>query len=119
MQILQAAIAQDLAAIQVVVELNPSSNLSIGALEKPVDQPLFQLRPWGKRAQHAVPVTLSADDPLQLATCHSDELAYAWAGMVAGANVAPAEANAWLEQAVADAWRGRFAVACRPGPPLC
>lgn len=116
MQILQAAIAQDLAAIQVVVELNPSSNLSIGALDKPVDQPLFQLRPWGKRAQHAVPVTLSADDPLQLATCHSDELAYAWAGMVAGANVAPAEANAWLEQAVADAWRGRFAVACRPGP---
>jgi hypothetical protein len=109
MEVLQRAIAHDLSTLQVVVELNPTSNLCIGGLEQLVDQPLFRMRPWDKdKTPFGMPVTISTDDPLQLATCLSDEYAYAWAGLVVGAEVPPIEANAWLTRVAEDGWRGRF-----------
>ncbi|MEZ4471479.1 MAG: hypothetical protein R3F60_11895 [bacterium] len=73
---------------------------------------MFRLQPWEGAAAGdglpVVPVTVSADDPLQLATRLSDELAYAWAGMVQ-CGVAPSVANAWLQRCTVNAWRGRFA----------
>lgn len=107
MQRLQQAIAADLSALQVVIELNPTSNLCVGALENLVDQPFFQVRPWSPESRWGMPVTLSTDDPLQLATCLSDEYAYAWAGLVAG-GVSPMEADTWIARAAEVSWRARF-----------
>lgn len=111
MQLLQRAIAADLSALQVVIELNPTSNLCIGGLEHLVDQPLFRMRPWSGDSAFGMPVTISTDDPLQLATCLSDEYAYAWAGLVLGGKISPIEANAWMARVAEDGWRGRFTLA--------
>src|SRR5262249_31618427 len=42
---IQRRLAQLLARWQVTIEINPSSNLLIGALKHPLDQPMFHLRP--------------------------------------------------------------------------
>jgi len=53
-------------------------------------------------------LTLSADDPASFATTLADEYAYAWAGLVFGANEAPAYAHEWLERAAKASLRAVF-----------
>lgn len=108
----QRGVARRLARLGVVVELNPSSNLTVAGLGRLVDQPVFRLLPWDRAEveKQVVPaVTISADDPLQFATDLSDEMAYAWAAMV-DAGATPSEASMWLEQVAVNGWRGRFTV---------
>jgi len=90
------------------VEINPSSNLVIGALGSPVNQPAFQIRPVGQREGDVVPVTINADDPTSFATCLSDEFAYARAGLITASGVGATYAQAWLDEAGANSWRFRF-----------
>ncbi len=72
---------------QLVIEVNPSSNLLIADLDHPLDQPMFHLRPINPNERRGLPVCISADDPLTFATCFEDEVAYAWAGMVGSGQV--------------------------------
>lgn len=93
---------------QTAIELNPSSNLIIGALDHPLAQPGYQIRPTAPTEPRALPTTVSADDPITFATTAADEYAYAWAGMVCEGDVPPGSARAWIDEAAASAWRARF-----------
>jgi adenosine deaminase len=54
-------------------------------------------------------ITLSADDPASFATTLADEYAYAWAGLVFGAQQqAPSYAQEWLEMAAKSSRRAVF-----------
>jgi hypothetical protein len=108
-----SALAHELARRQVLVELNPSSNLIIGALHAPLGQPRLWTRglttgQTDPADLRALPVCLSADDPMAFATTLEDEVAYAWAGMVVAGGLSAAWARGWIEEALGAAWRGRF-----------
>ena len=105
---IQQSLASSIARWQVTIEVNPSSNLLIGALKQPLDQPMFRLRPVEPNVPHALPIAISTDDPITFATRLADEYAYAWAGMVVSADVPPTYARQWLDEAADTAWRSRF-----------
>ncbi len=92
---------------QLVIEANPTSNLIIGGADKPFAQPFFQRRPTSREEAGVVPVTLSADDPLQFATRLDDEYAYAFAGMVRD-GVPASYAREWLQESARVSVRARF-----------
>jgi hypothetical protein len=71
---------------------------------------MFHLRPVEPHAAHALPIAISADDPITFATRLADEYAYAWAGMVVAGGVSPTYARQWLDEATETAWRSRFTV---------
>lgn len=123
-KVLQHRVRQHVARALVCVELNPSSNLLIGDLSAPLDQPMFQLRPVNPRVEAdapVIPVTLNADDPLCFTTSLSDELAYTWTGLVHHAEIEPSYATEWLNDAARTSWRHRFSLpqsrALRCAPP--
>ena len=105
---IQKNLAELLSHWQVTIEVNPSSNLFIGALRHPLDQPMFHLRPVGQHVSHALPIAISADDPITFTTRLADEYAYAWAGMVVAGGVSPTYARQWLDEAAETSWRSRF-----------
>ena len=105
---IQKSLAKLLSQWQVTIEVNPSSNLLIGALEQPLDQPMFHLRPVGQHVAHALPIAINADDPITFSTRLADEYAYAWAGMVVAGGISPTYARQWLDEAAETAWRSRF-----------
>jgi hypothetical protein len=115
---IQHRLAELLARWQITIEVNPSSNLLIGALDHPLDQPMFHLRPVEPHAAHALPIAISADDPITFATRLADEYAYAWAGMVVAGHVSPTYARQWLDEAAATSWRSRFTVPFQRGGRL-
>lgn len=110
-------LARELADRQVVIEVNPSSNLLVGALLSPLDQPRFWSRGLAPDAHQALPLCLSADDPLAFATDLEDEVAYAWAGMVGAGRLPGAFARGWIEDALRVAWRARFTANVPPPRP--
>lgn len=94
--------------MQIAIEVNPTSNLLIGGLEHPLQQPIFQLHPLDGDHGTALPITLNADDPLTFATNLSDEIAYTWAALTLTADVAPGYARAWIAEAARTSWNARF-----------
>ena len=90
------------------VELNPSSNLLIGNLTHPLQQPLFRLDQHDRDEGRGLALTLSADDPVSFSTCLANEFAYAWAGMVIGEGESPSYAQQWLERTARAARRAAF-----------
>ena len=105
---IQKSLAELISRWQVTIEVNPSSNLLIGSLEQPLDQPMFHLRPVEQHVAHALPVAINADDPITFSTRLADEYAYAWAGMVVAGGISPTYARQWLDEAAETAWRSRF-----------
>ena len=103
-----------LARAEICIELNPSSNLVIGALKAPVAQACYQLLGMDPNVHDAVAVSINADDPTSFSTRLADELAVARAGLVLGSDaaprVAPRVAQAWLDRAADASWRHRFAL---------
>ncbi len=104
-------LAAHLAANQVTIEVNPTSNLLVGALHSPLDQPRFWRRGLKEGARTALPLCLSADDPLAFATELEDEVAYAWAGMVVAGGLSASFARGWIDDALAVAYQARFTLA--------
>ena len=102
-----------LGQLQIVIELNPSSNLLIAGLEYPLDQPIFRLHPLDGENPNALPVTLNADDPLTFATNLADEFAYTWAALTVAAGVPSGYARAWMNEAARTSWRARFTLTAR------
>lgn len=108
MLVMQDLVRRQLSRWQTVIEVNPSSNLFVGAQAAILNQPMFQLRPTGPGGKPALCIAISTDDPLTFATCLSDEFAYAWAGMVVDGQVEPSHARQWLEDAAVTSLRARF-----------
>jgi hypothetical protein len=108
LEALKTGLTQLIAQQQLVIEVNPSSNLLVAGLDSPLNQPIFHLRPVDLRDHRALPICLSADDPLEFATCFDDEVAYAWAGMVSSGDVPAGFARAWIDEAMRIGWRARF-----------
>jgi hypothetical protein len=105
---LSTALARELASQQVVVEVNPSSNLLVAGLHAPLAQERLWTRGLSPDQTGAVPICLSADDPMVFATALEDEVAYAWAGMVVAGGLSATYARGWIEDALGVAWRARF-----------
>jgi hypothetical protein len=102
------AIGVDVARSGITIEVNPSSNLLVAGMPNPLAQPMFRLRPLLRTERHAQAISISPDDPLTFATSVADEYAYAWAGMVVGADQPAHYARDWLEEAAACSMRARF-----------
>jgi hypothetical protein len=102
-------LARLLARWRTPIEVNPSSNLFVGGLDHPLSQPLFHVDPFSPAEDRAMVITLSADDPASFATTLADEYAYAWAGLVFGAQQqAPSYAQECLEMAAKSSRRAVF-----------
>ena len=108
LEVLRDELANLLARWGTPIELNPSSNLLIGNLSHPLQQPLFRLDQHDRDESRGLALTLSADDPVSFSTCLADEFAYAWAGMVIGEGESPAYAQQWLERTARAARRAAF-----------
>ena len=108
LEVLRDELAKLLARWGTPIELNPSSNLLIGNLTHPLQQPLFRLDRHDRDESRGLALTLSADDPVSFSTCLADEFAYAWAGMVIGEGESPAYAQQWLERTARAARRAAF-----------
>lgn len=105
---LQSALVKRIARWGFAIELNPSSNFLIADHEAPLRFPVFGRRPNAALDGKALPVTISADDPITFATSLEDEYAYAWAGLTVAERKAPADARAWIQEASEMSWRARF-----------
>lgn len=103
---LQAALRERLAALHVTVEVNPSSNLVVAGFNSVLDQPMFRLS--AAKDKTAVPISISADDPISFATNLDDEFAYALAALSEADS--PAFARKWLDDAAQQSFRARFTV---------
>lgn len=95
---------------QIAIEVNPTSNFLIAGFEHILQQPIFRLHPLDGHDGKALPVTISADDPLVFATNLADEYAYTWASLVISAGVAPGYARKWIDEAAQVSWRARFSL---------
>lgn len=108
LDVIRCAVRVKVARMQIAVEISPSSSYIL----QDAVAPLFQsdLARVATEAD-AISVAIAADDPLTFATTLSDEYAYAWAGLVVLAQVAPSKVNQWLQECASVSWRARFAVA--------
>jgi hypothetical protein len=73
----QSFVRREIVRLEITVETNPSSNLSIGDLGDVADHPLFRMMPLVPGGvEQALLVTVNTDDPLTFATGLADELAH-------------------------------------------
>jgi hypothetical protein len=109
MQAIQQKLITLFSRLQLVIEVQPSSNLFVGGVAALFDQPFFQIAPpTSPDGREALSLAISSDDPLVFATTTEDEYAYAWAGMVE-AGVPASLATNRLEHAARASIRACFA----------
>ena len=77
---LQKILRQKLSRKGIVVEVNPSSNVAIGEVDKITDHQIYQLNRLG--GEDNVMVCVNSDDPTVFHTNVSNELAYIYYGML-------------------------------------
>ena len=77
---LQTILRQKLSRSGIVVEVNPSSNVAIGEIDKITDNQIYQLNKPG--GENNVMVCINSDDPTVFHTNVSNELAYIYYGML-------------------------------------
>ena len=76
-QAAQAFLRRELVRLEMTIETNPSSNLSIGDLGDIAEHPLFRMAPLVPDGPHpALLVTVNTDDLLTFATSLADEFAH-------------------------------------------
>ena len=92
---LQKMLCRKLSRRGIVVEVNPSSNVAIGEVDKITDNQIYRLnRPEG---EDNVMVCINSDDPTVFHTNVSNELAYIYYGMLYHAKSREA-ALAWIDK---------------------
>jgi adenosine deaminase len=105
-------VIREVAALQICIESNPSSNFLVGGLPGIAAQDFLQQRPTlqAVRGEDTLTWTISTDDPITFSTTLADEYAYAWAGMVLRREQPndPSYARALLDEAAATSMRMRF-----------
>lgn len=114
----QAWLRRELAAREITVEGNPSSNLLVGDLRDMRTHPSFRLQPLPgtpSSDQASLPLSINADDPVCFATTLPDEYAYLYAAMLR-AGVGSAGALEWLRARRDDGFRSRFTLATSAVP---
>ncbi len=79
-EVLQNILRKKMSRKGIIVEINPSSNVAIGEVDKIIDNQIYQLnRPDG---ENNVMVCINSDDPTVFHTNVSNELAYIYYGML-------------------------------------
>lgn len=92
---LQKLLRQKLSRQGIIVEINPSSNVAIGEIDKITDNQIYRLnRPDG---EDNVMVCINSDDPTVFHTNVSNELAYVYYGMLHN-SVSRERALAWIDK---------------------
>jgi hypothetical protein len=105
---LQAHLRKRVAALGVVVEVNPSSNLLIANLGDFRQHPLWRLCPPGGNPSGArLQVCIGSDDPLTFATTLPQEYMLLHDTLML-AGLSPDDADAWLEQVRINGLNSRF-----------
>lgn len=80
MEILQKVLRRKLSKEGIVVEVNPSSNVAIGEVDRITESQIYQLNKPG--GEDNVMVCINSDDPTVFHTNVSNELAYIYYGML-------------------------------------
>jgi hypothetical protein len=114
----QGWLRRQLAAREITIESNPSSNLLIGDFRSLQDHPSFRLQPLpGDTPSNETPLPLSinSDDPVSFATSLGDEFAYLHAAILRQ-GVGSAQAITWLQARRQDGYRSRFTLASSADP---
>lgn len=92
---LQKLLRQKLSRQGIIVEINPSSNVAIGEIDKITDNQIYRLnRPDG---EDNVMVCINSDDPTVFHTNVSNELAYVYYGMLHN-SVSREQALVWIDK---------------------
>jgi hypothetical protein len=106
----QAFVRREIARLEITVETNPSSNLTVGDLGDLEHHPLFRMVPLGARTVDTpLLATVNSDDPLTFATSLADELAHLRFGLERQ-GVDAVEALDLLERMRIQSLRSRFTV---------
>lgn len=93
-EMLQKMLCQKLSRNGIIVEVNPSSNVAIGEVDKITDHQIYKLnRP---RGEDNVMVCINSDDPMVFHTNVSNELAYIYYGMLTS-DVSRETALRWID----------------------
>lgn len=96
MSALQRVVRQRLGDRSIVVEINPSSNLLVGAFDDLDQHPFWRVRPPEGSESPSLMVSIGSDDPLTFATSLSGEYQLVYDTLVGG-GVPPDRATAWLD----------------------
>jgi hypothetical protein len=103
----QRWLRRELAAREITIESNPSSNLLIGELGDLSHHPAMRLQPLGPCDDHRVLLSINTDNPLTFASRLADEFAHVYFAMLRS-GVSASDALAWLDARRADGWSSRF-----------
>lgn len=107
---LQRALRQKVGARELVVEVNPSSNLLIGHLADISQHPLWRLRPLkGEDGVPAVALIIGSDDPITFATELRQEYQLVYDTLVLSGCSAE-QAEGWIEGVRRTSLTARFTV---------
>lgn len=115
----QIWLRRQLAAREITVESNPSSNLLIGDLGSLREHPSFRLQPLPGMAsdQPLLPLSINTDDPVSFATSLADEYAYMYAALLRS-GISSSDALGWLDARRRDGYRSRFTLAASAEPSV-
>jgi len=112
---LQRALRRKVGERELVVEVNPSSNLLIGHLADLRHHPLWRLRPLSPEDDTPpISVTIGSDDPITFATHLRQEYQLLYDAMVLG-GCSSEQAEQWLEGARRTSLAARFTIPWRSG----
>lgn len=81
----------------VYIEMNPTSNETIGDFSNMVKHPIFYLNPAGRDFMHRAMVTVNSDDPLVFSTNVENEMAYIYYAAEAQ-GISKEEIMEWIEK---------------------
>jgi len=99
---------RELAAREITIESNPSSNLLIGELADLTYHPALRLQPIGNGSDvHRVLLSINTDNPITFASRLADEFAYIYYALLRS-GVSASDALAWLDARRGDGWSSRF-----------
>lgn len=118
LQSAQAWLRRQLAAREITIESNPSSNLLIGDFRSLREHPSFRLQPLPGdllSGETPLPLSINSDDPVSFATCLVDEYAYLYAALLRQ-GVGSAQAISWLQARRQDGYRSRFTLPASAEP---
>jgi hypothetical protein len=111
----QSFVRREIVRLEITIETNPSSNLSVGDLGDVTQHPLFRMAPLTPDAIEApLLITVNTDDPLTFATSLADEFAHLRYALERK-HVAGTVALDFLERARAQSLRARFTLAAPRG----
>lgn len=104
----QAFVCREIARLEITIETNPSSNLTVGDLGDLEQHPLFRMVPLDlDAADPALLASINSDDPLTFATSLADEYAHLRFGLERR-GISGTAALDFLERLRAQALRSRF-----------